>query len=440
MDEHMLGAEELRAQMKRVREAYPHHWVASRKFVTPSSFPATQAKLLQFLQKTALVPMHRDRLVEAVQQFGQQPESRQTHQTLKELTGLPPSKAVRALIVWGILAWDEKEKATEKDLSTEQVEELVRQGFNPYEVLRHVTSPSLLDIGAGDLTFEQELVDQYVPQLRHQKTPLTLHAFDRLLSGSRVGGVYHKDLERERHLHSFSPQELQFKFWGGMSLEQFQKTKTLLPLYTVSTCHAPANPTFAYEPSRVGLSRIQEHLRSTRGTYRATHYEGEDVLEVSHRGQTLTFPPWKFEVLGPVALLILMIQRSRVGILSAVDDEVFWEVLSQLLAEDRFRPPDRFFTKDNISEVFGTVHKELISMKMGERKDLSTIADLRTSITWQRGNGTKDVQTRRRLCNVEIRRGAGFKGIPSSFTAKQFSRMKEESTPWWIIFISHSEF
>ena len=213
-----------------------------------------------------------------------------------------------------------------------------------------------------------------------------------------------------------------------------------LCVYTVSTCHAPANPTFAYEPSRVGLSRIQEHLRSTRGTYRATHYEGEDVLEVSHRGQTLTFPPWKFEVLGPVALLILMIQRSRVGILSAVDDEVFWEVLSQLLAEDRFRPPDRFFTKDNISEVFGTVHKELISMKMGERKDLSTIADLRTSITWQRGNGNKDVQTRRRLCNVDIRRGAGFKGIPSSFTAKQFSRMKEESTPWWIIFISHSEF
>jgi len=49
MDEHILGAEELRAQMKRVREAYPHHWVASRKFVTPSSFPATQAKLIQFL-------------------------------------------------------------------------------------------------------------------------------------------------------------------------------------------------------------------------------------------------------------------------------------------------------------------------------------------------------------------------------------------------------
>jgi hypothetical protein len=431
----MLGAEELRAQIKRVREAYPHHWVASRKFVTPSSFPATQAKLLQFLQKTALVPMHRDRLVEAVQQFGQQPESRQTHQTLKELTGLPPSKAVRALIVWGILAWDEKEKATEKDLSTEQVEELVRQGFNPYEVLRHVTSPSLLDIGAGDLTFEQELVDQYVPQLRHQKTPLTLHAFDRLLPGSRVGGVYHTDLNRERHLQSFLPQEVQFKFWGGIGLEQLKQVKGLLPHYTVSTCHAPANPTFAYEPSRVASSLIHDHLRTTRGSYRASRYEGEPILEVRHRGHTLTFPPWKFDILGPVALLKLMAQRSRVGILSAVDDEVFWEVLSQLLADDRFRPPDQIFTKDKIQNIFATVYTDLSCMKVGERIDLSKVADLRPSMPFQ-DEKIEGVPTRCRLRYVEIRRGAVLEGVPSSYTASQFSQMKEESTPWWIIFVS----
>jgi hypothetical protein len=36
---------------------------------------------------------------------------------------------------------------------------------------------------------------------------------------------------------------------------------------------------------------------------------------------------------------------------------------------------------------------------------------------------------------VEIRRGAVLKGVPTSFTARQFSQMKEESTPWWVIFI-----
>jgi len=40
---------------------------------------------------------------------------------------------------------------------------------------------------------------------------------------------------------------------------------------------------------------------------------------------------------------------------------------------------------------------------------------------------------------VEIRRGALWEGIPSSFTAQQFSYMKEESTPWWIIFVPDVE-
>ena len=360
-------------------------------------------------------------------------------QSLKDLTGLPPSKAFRALIVWGILTQQELQKSGEEDVSTEQLKEHVRQNVNPYDVLQDVLFPSVLDIGAGDLTFEQELADHYVPRLRTRDTSLTLHAFDRLLPGSRVGGVYHKDAARERHLRSFDPQELLYKFWGGMGLEQFQHVKGLLPLYTISTCHAPANPTFAYEPSRVNLARIQEHIRSTRGTYRTTRYEGEAVLEVDHRGQTLTFPPWKFEVLGPRVLLFFMSQRSRVGILSAVDDEVFWELLCQLLADERYRPLDRVFTKDNLSEIFGTIHQDLSCMKVGERKDLSTIADLRTSIPSLGGNITEQVPTTRKLGYVEIRRGAEFEGVPSSFTAKQFSQMREESTPWWIIFVSQSE-
>ena len=133
------------------------------------------------------------------------------------------------------------EGATE-DLSTEELEGCLRAGRNPYDILLHSQSPSLLDIGAGDLTFEQELVDQYVPQLRSQNKMLRLHAFDRLTPGSRVGGVYHKNRDRERHLKSFPSEELKYQFWGGMDLEQFGQAKDALPRYTMCTCHAPANP------------------------------------------------------------------------------------------------------------------------------------------------------------------------------------------------------
>ena len=37
------------------------------------------------------------------------------------------------------------------------------------------------------------------------------------------------------------------------------------------------------------------------------------MLEVSHQDKILTFPPWKFNIIGPLALLELMGQRGRVG-------------------------------------------------------------------------------------------------------------------------------
>ncbi|MEJ2231933.1 MAG: hypothetical protein P8X46_12225, partial [Nitrospirales bacterium] len=354
MDDDTLGFAAFRERIKTSRESSPHHWEESRKLM----FPETLQTLQQFAKPTG---------------------SKQGNQVLKELTGFPPSKAVRALMGWGILAVDSEEENPE-ELSGIRCEEIIRGAFNPYDVLRHTARPSLLDIGAGDLSFEQELVDHYVAHVRAQHTPLTLHAFDRLMPGSRVGGVYHKNMDRERYLRNFPFEELRFKFWGGLSLETFLKVKGQLPRYTVSSCHAPANPTFAYEPSRLAFETIQAHLQSSRGQYRLSRYEGEPVLEVSHQGQMLTFPDWKFDILGPLALLRFMAQRSCVSILSAIDDEVFWELLSQLLADDRFRPLNKIFTKSLLPEIFGKVYEELSSMAIGERKDLSRLADLRDSM------------------------------------------------------------
>ena len=431
----MLDIQELRARVQESRASYPYHWEASRKLMNQESLSTILPALIQSIQEASLVPSLQKSLIEVIQQFGQQTKTRQMHQTLKEVTGLPPSKAVRALIVWGVLAVGEKDEAVTQDLSAEELEGRLREGRNPYDILLHSQSPSLLDIGAGDLTFEQELVDQYVPQLRTHNKLLRLHAFDRLTPGSRVGGVYHKNPDRERYLKNFRAEELKYQFWGGMDLEQFCQVKAALPRYTMCTCHAPANPTFAYEPSRIEPSLILKHLQATRGQFHPGRLEGESVLEVSHQDKILTFPPWKFNIIGPLALLELMGQRGRVGVLSAIDDEVFWEILSQVLADDQFRPRNKIFTKDNIPEVFGKVYKELFSLSIGERIDLSKIAEIRDPIPFGR-TPPQSTSTSWNLRYVEIRRGAFWEGIPSSFTAKQFSQMREESTPWWIIFIT----
>ncbi|HBP88725.1 MAG TPA: hypothetical protein PKK23_13295 [Nitrospirales bacterium] len=434
MGDQVLGLAAFRDRIKASRESFPHHWETSRKLMVPETLQTTLPALIQHIQVASLDPILRERLIDALQQFSQPVVNKEGNQVLRELTGYPPSKAVRALMVWGLLA-DVGRKENSEELSGAQWEEIIRNTSNPYDVLRHTATPSLLDVGAGDLSFEQELVDHYVPYFRMQRTSLTLHAFDRLMPGSRVGGVYHKNLDRERYLQSFSPEELRFKFWGGMGLETFSKGKGRLHRYTVSTCHAPANPTFAYEPSRLAPEIIHGHLQSSRGNYRRGRHEGEPVLEVSHRGRIITFPDWKFDILGPLRLLKFMTQRSCVSILSAIDGEVFWELLSQLLADDRFRPNNKIFTKTMLPEIFGTVYEQLSSMAVGERKELSRLADLRDSIPFQ-GAKKEETQVPGRFRYVEIRRGAVLDGVPSGFTARQFSQMKEESTPWWVILVT----
>ena len=430
-----MNIQEFRAQIKAVRESFPQHWEASRKFMAPEPLARNIPALIQSIQQADLVPSFQKRLIQVVEQFGQGIKTGEIHQDLKELTGLPPSKAFRALLVWGVLAVGEKEQSTEEHCSTEEMEGCLRESRNPYDILLQSGPPTLLDIGAGDLTFEQEIVDQYVPQLRARKTALKIHAFDRLTPGSRVGGVYHKNRERDHYLKSFPAEELTYQFWGGMDLEKFGHAKGVFSCYTMCTCHAPANPTFAYEPSRVDRQLIDDHLRATRGQSRLSRYEGEAVLEVSHQGQDLTFPPWKFDIVGPLALLQFMTQRSRVGVLSAIDDEVFWELLSQILADDGFRPRNKIFTNETRPTIFGDVYKELNSLAIGDRIDLARVSTFRDSMSSEKTPLTTP-SFWPKFRYVEIRRGALWEGIPSSFTAKQFSHMEEETPPWWIIFLS----
>ena len=211
------------------------------------------------------------------------------------------------------------------------------------------------------------------------------------------------------------------------------ETGRLALRYAVTTCWAPATPTFAYEPTRLSPDVIQDQLRETKGAHRETRYEGEPALEVQHRDRTLLFPPWKFDIRGPLALLDLVARSSRLGVLGAVDSQVFWELLAQLLEDECFRPKDQPFTSENVAAIFGDLYDRLSALSIGETLDLSGCAPLRASLP--RVLSGRTLEEAYRFRSVLIRRGAVFPGTPASSTARRFRDMTEETAPWMVIVV-----
>jgi hypothetical protein len=215
------------------------------------------------------------------------------------------------------------------------------------------------------------------------------------------------------------------------SLDQAGK---LAPRYTLVSCWAPATPTFAYEPTRLSDHIITQELHRTKGTFRQTLFSGEGALEVLHGGRALLFPPWKFEIRGPLALLDLLARRGLLCVLGAVDTQVFWEILAQLLDDARYRPDNQPFTSDNLPTIFGETFERLSRLTLGETLNLSDCIPLRRQIPRILPlHPAQDPSYRFR--SVQIRHGADFPGIPASSTARRFSDMGEESLPWMLILV-----
>ena len=192
-------------------------------------------------------------------------------------------------------------------------------------------------------------------------------------------------------------------------------------------------PTFAYEPTRLSGAVIQEDLRRSKGVFRQVRYEGESALEVLHGERSLIFPSWKFDIRGPAALLNLMAQRGVVGVLGAVDSQVFWEVLAQLLEDPRFRPQDQPFHPENLRDVFGDIYQQLMQLRAGDVLSLARLGALRSRLS---ADGvSRGAQSTVGFREVWIRRGAVFPGVPASSTARQFIHMREESPPWFLTLV-----
>lgn len=415
---------DFRTRVKEVRQRHPGVWNASSRLVGHAHLQASVQRLRAAIQASSQPVALQEALLAALREDAIGSLQELPAEALRQLTGLPATKALRALcVLFGVAS--EESGASASTLTPEVVEAFLRRHGNPFDLLLQDEAPSLLDLGAGDLSFALELVEQYMPQVAPDGKRLLLHGLDRLEPGSRLGGLLHPDPTRIERLQRGWP-GLAFQLWSRQDMFDLERIPKLQPRYTIVTCHAPPTPTVAYEPSRVSAAVIEAHLRETKGTFRKVRVEGEDALEVIHQGRALLFPPWKFDVKGPLALLQQVARRGRLGILAAVDNEVFWEILAQLPADERFRPADRLFTPPVLPEVFGEVYTRLSALPLGQALVLGDVAALRQDLPF-------------RFRYVEIRRGATFAGQPAGRTARLFKDMKEEAPPWMLLLVPEEQ-
>jgi hypothetical protein len=426
---------DFRSQVTQLLQERDKEWEASRKLVEAKQLTATLKRLIEEAHRVDLPVIIRDTITLALGNSEATSIQNLPGPRLKELTGLSPTKAVRALCVWfGVLEGPISHWPM-TSLRSEEVEAFAQSHPNPFDLLLEADVASLLDLGAGDLSFATELVELYVASLQRRQRELILHALDRLQPGSKLGGPLHPERERLNGLRSRTG--LSFQFHGNQDmfdLGSLDQAGKLAPRYTIATCWAPATPTFAYEPTRLSDHIITHDLQRTKGTFRQTQYSGESALEVQHGDRALLFPPWKFEIRGPLALLDLLARRGHLCVLGAVDTQVFWEILAQLLDDGCYRPDNEPFTPHKLPMIFGEIFARLSHLALGETLNLSDYGHVRRQIP-----RILPLLPMQDLCyrfrSVQIRRGAVFPGIPASSTARRFSDMIEENPPWMLILV-----
>lgn len=426
---------DFRSQVTQLLQEREKEWEASRKLVEAKQLTSTLKRLIEEAHRVDLPVVIRDAITLALGNSEATSIQNLPGSRLKELTGLPPTKAVRALCVWFGVIEGPMLQWPVACLQSEGVETFAHSSFNPFDLLLEANVASVLDLGAGDLSFATELVEQYVAPLHQRQRELILHTLDRLQPGSKLGGPLHPERERLNGLRSRTG--LSFQFYGNQDmfdLGSLDQTGKLAPRYTIVSCWAPATPTFAYEPTRLSEQIITQELHRTKGTFRHTHFSGEPALEVQHGDRALLFPPWKFEIRGPLALLDLLARRGLLCVLGAVDTQVFWEILAQLLDDVRYRPNNQPFTSDNLPVVFGEIFERLSHLSIGETLNLSDCGALRREIP-RVPPLLHTPAPSYRFRSIQIRRGAIFPGIPASSTARRFADMVEESPPWMLILV-----
>jgi hypothetical protein len=132
--------------------------------------------------------------------------------------------------------------------------------------------------------------------------------------------------------------------------------------------------------------------------------------------------------------LSLLARRGLLCVLGAVDAQVFWELLAQLLEDSRYRPPEQPFHSADLPTIFGGVYHALAGLSIGESIDLAEVAALRHHYLRSSSTPFMDAVAGH-FRYVRISRGAVFPGIPASSTARKFASMTEEAPPWFVTLV-----
>jgi hypothetical protein len=420
---------QFRKQLHEAVEGEHENWTASRRLVSSDLVGRTIHQVRAALLQSPLDAGVRDALLAALLPGETAGLKGISGDVMRSITGLGPTKAVRSLCVLLGLSAEESDVPVSA-LAPKDIEAFLRATTNPYDLLLSADAASVIDLGAGDLMFEEQLVDKYLPTMEQTGKTLVVHALDRL-DPEQGSALVQAERERLRALRAHPSPQLRFRFFGNQDMFALSALKTGCRRYTISVCHSPASPTFAYEPSRLSSEAIDRQLRETKGEYRQNKRGGQEVLEVRHGQEWLTFPPWKFDVYGPLALLDLLSRSGKLCVIGAVDMEVFLEILSQLLPDDSARPRDVFFTEKNADKFFGTEFAKLSRLAVGEHVILDAIRPAIPRVLPPERDQGETYSFR----YVEVRRGAVFSGVPAGRTAHVFDQMTREAAPWCLTLV-----
>ena len=223
---------DFRSQVTQLLQERDKEWEASRKLVEAKQLTATLKRLIDEAHRVDLPDIVRDAITLALGSSEATSMRSLPGPRLKELTGLPPTKAVRALCVWFDILESPTSPWPIPSLGSKEIEAFAQSHTNPFDLLLEADVASLLDLGAGDLSFATELVELYVAPLQHRQRELILHALDRLQPGSKLGGPLHPERETLNGLRSRAG--LSFQFYGNQDmfdlgrLDQAEKARTPL--------------------------------------------------------------------------------------------------------------------------------------------------------------------------------------------------------------------
>src|SRR3989442_5644887 len=184
---------------RRLREAVENNrevWAASRRLVGTSVAAETLQRLHEAVAGSSLDRGIREELLRVLAPASRDGLQAISQEGLRELTGLNPTKAVRNLcLLLGVEA-STVDAGVISSMTQEQVAAAVLGKDNPFDVLLEADVASVVDCGAGDLTFEEMVVEQYLGLLERTGRVLILHAFDRLAPQEPFGAFVQADRDR----------------------------------------------------------------------------------------------------------------------------------------------------------------------------------------------------------------------------------------------------